>query len=167
MRSGSSKVMKCNFLKSEFMTCYAQKKLFKHQGSPKSGKGHPRSSSAIFHHFWPLVHRKGILDIREGQNKVKVIKCNFSKSVFMTSHAQKKHFRHLGSPKSDRSHPMSSSAIFQKIYFGPPMHSKSILDIRDGQNKVKVIQGHQVQVFKKYICTEKSILDTREGQHCE
>ena len=31
------------------------------------------------------------------------------------------------------------------------MHRKSILDIGEGKNEVKVIQGHQEQFFKKCI----------------
>ena len=149
------------------------------------GSGHPRSSSAIFQqeYFWPPMHRKSILDIRKGQNQVKVTKfinCKFTKSVFLTSHAQKKHFthqersrsskvikynfsqsvfltshahhfRHQERSKSGQGHQRSSSAILQKVYFWLPTHRKSILHIRKGQNEVKVIHGHQAHFFKMCI----------------
>ena len=45
----------------------------------------------------------------------------------------------------------SSSANFQKVYSCAPMHRKSILGITGSQNQVKVIKGHHVQIFKKFI----------------
>ena len=101
----------------------------------------------------PPIHRKSILEIREGQNEVKVIKFNLSKSVFLTSHSQKRHFRHQGRSKLGQGHPRSPSAIFQKLYFWPPIHRKGILDIREGQNQVRLIQGHQAQFFRKCVLT--------------
>ena len=60
-------------------------------------------------------------EIREwggvGQGSLDVIKCNFSKSGFLTSHAQIKYFRHHVKLKSGQGHPRSSSAIFQKVDF--------------------------------------------------
>ena len=64
-----------------------------------------------------------------------------------------------GRSKSGEGHPRSSSVIFLKVYFLPPMYSESILDTRESQNEVKVLQGHQVQFLKKFIfdlpCTQK------------
>ena len=88
-----------------------------------------------------------------------VIKCKFSKSVFLSSYSQKTYLRHHGRSKSGQSHQRSSRAIFQKVYFWAPRHRRSILGIIGGQNQVKVTKGQQVQIFKKFIfellCIEK------------
>ena len=76
--------------------------------------------------------RKSILDIREGQNQVKVIQTHqvhlFLENVFLSSHEQKKLAWFPG-------------AIINCEEFVPT-----------GQNQVKVIQCHQVKFFRKYIC---------------
>ena len=74
----------------------------------------------------------------------KVIKCKFSKSLFLSSSAQKKHFGHHGNSKSGQGHQRSSSANFENVYFWAPMHRKSNLVIMGGQNQVEVTKGHQV-----------------------
>ena len=54
----------------------------------------------------------------------------------------------------------SLSANFEKTYFWPYLHTEGILDTMKGKNEVKVIQGHLVQFFKKFIfdlpCTQKA-----------
>ena len=88
--SGSPKVIKCKFSKSEFLSSYAQGKKFKHLGT-----------------HWQVKIRSG---------SPKVIKCKFSKSEFLSSYAQKKHFKHHGRSKSCQSHKRSSSTNFQVCF---------------------------------------------------
>ena len=97
-------------------------------------------------YFWVLMHRKSSLSIMGGQNHVKVIMCKFSKTLFLSSYAQKKHFFHHGSSKSGQGHQRPSSANFQKVYFWDPMYRKSIWDI-ETQFWVKFTNGHQVQRY--------------------
>ena len=47
----------------------------------------------------------------------------------------------------------SSSAIFQKVYFWPPMQRKSTWDIRERQNDVKVIKVIKCNLSKREFLT--------------
>ena len=157
MRSRSSKVIKCNFSKSLFLTSRAFRKHFRHQLRSKWGQGHPRSSSAIFQqvYFWPPMHRKSILDIRKGQNQVKAIQghqVQFHKKCIFDLPCTKKAFWTSGKVKTrSRSSKVIKCNFSKKGIFDLLCVEKYILDIRKGQNQVKVIQGHQVQFFQKGI----------------
>ena len=58
----------------------------------------------------------------------------FKKCVFDLSCTEKA-FIHQGRSNSGQGHPRSSGAIFQKVCFWPPMHRKSILNIKGDQNQ--------------------------------
>ena len=87
--------------------------------------------------FWPPLHSEDILDIREGQNEVKVIKCKVSKSLFLISmHSE-----------SIKNLVKVIKCNFSNSLFLSSFHLESILNNREGQNEANVIQGHQVQFF--------------------
>ena len=96
---------------------------------------------------------------REGQNEVKVIQghqVQFFKKFILTSHALGKHFRHQGRSRSSK---------FIKCNFSKSLFLTSHAQKKDFQhqgNQIKVIQGQQVQFFKKCIfdlpCIENAFL---------
>ena len=53
--------------------------------------------------------------------------------MVLSSYAQEKHYKQHGRSKSAHCHQRSSSANFQKVYFGAPVHRESILNIIEGQ----------------------------------
>ena len=100
-----------------------------------------------------------MVKIRTGSPKV--INWKFSKSVFLSSYAQEKHFRHhkrskcqlLDSPKAIKC--KFSISVFLSSYA-----QKMDLDFIGSKNQVKVTKGRQVQVFKKCIFELESIEKT-------
>ena len=87
-------------------------------------------------------------EVKIRSRSANVIKCKFSKSVFLSSYKHKKHFKHHGMSKSGQGRPRLSIANFPSVFWSS-YSQKCISDIMGGQHRVKATKGHQVQIFKK------------------